>query len=64
MKDINYWERFLMTGSVSDFLSYKNALRDVDTDQGSDKQDIVGKDKSGGQSHAGVYGSYRDGFKG
>lgn len=64
MKDINYWERFLMTGSVSDFLSYKNALQDLETDQKEDRQVFVGKDRSGEQSHAGLYRDYGNGFKG
>lgn len=55
MKEINYWERFLATGSVSDFLSYKKK----DANSG----DLAGEDKSGGQSHAGIYGNDGDGFK-
>ena len=62
MKDINYWDRFMMTGSVSDFLSYRNALRE--TEQEEDSQDSVEKDRSGEQSHAGLYRDYRDDFKG
>ena len=61
MNDINYWDRFLMTGSVSDFLAYKNALEDAgeSADQGFREED-----KSGGQTHAGVYRDYGNGFKG
>ncbi|MDE7019673.1 MAG: hypothetical protein K2P23_02040 [Lachnospiraceae bacterium] len=61
MKDINYWERFLLTGSVSDFLSYKNALKDAKVDKNTN---FVEEDKSGGQSHAGIYRDYGNGFKG
>ena len=64
MKDINYWDRFMMTGSIKDFLSYRNSLQDADTDQEEDKQDIAGEDRSGEQSHAGLYSDYRDDFKG
>lgn len=64
MKDVNYWERFLMTGSVSDFLSYKNALQDIGTGEKEDKQFFAGKDGSGEQSHAGLYRDYGNGFKG
>lgn len=60
MKEINYWERFLLTGSVSDFLSYKNALRDAEADKDGN---MAGEDKSGGQSHAGIYRDYGNGFK-
>lgn len=56
MKETNYWEQFLTTGSVSDFLSYKNAQKDGD-------KDSVKEDKSGGQSHAGIYRDYGNGFK-
>ncbi|MCM1173816.1 MAG: hypothetical protein NC341_02060 [Blautia sp.] len=61
MKEINYWDRFLMTGSVSDFLSYKNAVRDREKDK---EEEFVAKDRSGGQSHAGVYRDYGNGHKG
>lgn len=61
MKEINYWDRFLMTGSVYDFLSYKNAQRDAENVKAEDF-DI--EDKSGGHSHAGIYRDYGDDFKG
>lgn len=60
MNDINYWQRFLMTGSVSDFLSYRNALQDAE----KDRNDSVREDKSGGQSRAGIYRDYGNDFKG
>lgn len=61
MKEINYWDRFLMTGSVADFLSYKNAQEDSGSEgmlRGAEK------DEAGGRSHAGVYRDYGNGFKG
>ncbi|MDE7016088.1 MAG: hypothetical protein K2P65_00735 [Lachnospiraceae bacterium] len=61
MKEINYWDRFLMTGSVADFLSYKNALEDAGSEEA---QDNAKKDEAGGRSHAGVYRDYGNGFKG
>ena len=64
MNDINYWNRFMMTGSISDFLSYKNVLSDTEADHKEDKQDIAGKDRSGEQSHAGLHRDHRDDFKG
>ena len=64
MNDINYWDRFMMTGSISDFLSYKNALHEAATDQIDNRKDLVEKDRSGEQSNAGLYRDYRDDFKG
>lgn len=64
MNDIDYWERFLTTGSVEDFLSYKNAQQDVEADQKKDGQNLAGKGRSGGQHHAGLYRDYGNGFKG
>ena len=61
MKEINYWDRFLMTGSISDFLSYKNALKDVEM---SETESFAGEDKSGEHSHAGIYRDYGNDFKG
>lgn len=60
MKEINYWDRFLMTGSIYDFLSYKRAQKDA-KDVEADGFD--GKEESGGHSHAGIYRDYGDGFK-
>lgn len=62
MKDINYWERFMQTGSINDFLSYKNALRETDSVQ--EKKDFSEKGGLGEVSHAGLYGAYGDDFKG
>lgn len=64
MKEVNYWERFMMTGSISDFLSYKNALQDMETDQKKDRHQGAVEVRSGDGSHAGLYGAYRDDFKG
>ena len=61
MNEINYWDRFLVTGKVDDFLSYKKAQQDVKS--GIAESDAK-EDKSGGHSHAGVYRDYGNGFKG
>lgn len=61
MKEINYWDRFLMTGSVNDFLSYKNALREAENDKADG---FEGEDGSGEHSHAGLYRDYGNDFKG
>lgn len=58
MKAINYWDRFMITGKIDDFLAYRDA---------ADKEQIKkyeGKERSGEHSHAGEYTGYRDGFKG
>ncbi len=57
MKEINYWEQFMHTGKVSDFLAYKNATRD-------EKNTRDRENESGEHSHAGVYRDYGNGFKG
>lgn len=64
MKEVDYWERFMMTGSVSDFLSYKNALQDMEEDRKKDKHKGTLEVRSGDKSHAGLYGAYRDDIKG
>lgn len=61
MNEINYWDRFLMTGSVHDFLSYKNALREVENGR---SESFAGEDESGEHSHAGLYRDYGNDFKG
>ena len=61
MNDLNYWERFLMTGSVEDFLAYKGVLKDdaAGGDGGRNRKEGVEE-----ASHAGIYRDYRDDFKG
>ncbi len=54
MKEINYWEQFMATGKIDDFLAYKNVVRD----EGTDKEDAEE------HFHAGDYRDYGDGFKG
>lgn len=58
MKEINYWEQFMMTGKIDDFLAYRNAQRDTQF------ENCERKDESGEHSHAGVYRDYGNGFKG
>ena len=61
MNDLNYWERFLMTGSVKDFLAYKGVPMDnaVPEDGGLDETEGAGE-----ASHAGIYRDYGNDFKG
>ncbi|MCD7724841.1 MAG: hypothetical protein LUI12_04720 [Clostridiales bacterium] len=58
MKAINYWEQFMATGRIEDFLAYKNAVRDTQPEEGR------GREESGEHSHAGFDRDYGDGFKG
>ena len=55
MKEINYWEKFMATGKIEDFLAYKNVARQAEA--GEDK-------RSKEQFHAGDHRDYGDGFKG
>ena len=58
MNEINYWERFMTTGKIDDFLAYKNAEEDP-RPYGCER-----KEESGEHSHAGIYTEYGNGFKG
>ena len=62
MNDLNYWERFLMTGSVQDFLAYKGVLRDDDVASKDSRPDE--EEGAGEGSHAGIYRDYGNDFKG
>lgn len=58
MNEINYWEKFMATGKIDDFLAYRNAVED--TRQGR----CENKEESGEYSHAGIHTDYGNGFKG
>ena len=58
MNEINYWEKFMSTGKIDDFLAYKNAMRDTQPLSCESKED------SGEYSHAGIHTDYGNGFKG
>ena len=58
MKEINYWEQFMTTGKIDDFLAYRYAQRDKQA------EDCERKEESGEHSHAGIYRDYGNGFKG
>ncbi len=55
MSEINYWEQFMATGKIEDFLAYKNAARQEEPEKAGETKEY---------SHAGDYGDYGDGFKG
>ncbi len=61
MNEINYWERFMNTGKIDDFLAYRNAEEEAQT---YGTMDCEGQKKSGEHSHAGVYTDYGNGFEG
>ena len=58
MKEINYWDKFMITGRIDDFLAYRNAAQDEKIET------CGGKEGSGEHSHAGIYTDYGNGFKG
>lgn len=58
MNEINYWERFMATGKIDDFLAYRNAEEDAQS------IDCERKEESGEHSHAGIYTNYGNDFKG
>lgn len=55
MKEINYWEQFMATGKIEDFLAYKNAVRNGEEEERKQSEE---------QFHGGDYGDYGDGVKG
>lgn len=58
MNEINYWDKFMETGKIDDFLAYRNAAEDTrPKGRGSKKE-------SGEHSHAGMYTDYGNGVKG
>lgn len=56
MKDLNYWEQFLNTGKIEDYLSYRKEISAVEagTDRNEDK---------GAEPDAGTGQCYRDNIK-
>jgi hypothetical protein len=58
MKAINYWDKFMITGKIDDFLAYRNAAQVERTDKDEKEE------RSGEHSHAGEYTGYGNGFKG
>ncbi len=58
MNEINYWEKFMETGKIDDFLAYRNAAEDT---RAMARRETEGL---GEHSHAGLYRDYGDGAKG
>lgn len=58
MNEINYWEKFMETGKIDDFLAYRNAAKDTRVMARGEKESL------GEHSHAGIYRDYGDGVKG
>ena len=58
MNEINYWDKFMASGKIDDFLAYRNAADDTQT------QRCENKEESGEHSHAGIHTDYGNGFKG
>lgn len=57
MKETDYWEKFMATGRIDDFLAYRNA-----EDAQAHSRDS--RETAGEHSHAGIYTDYGNGFKG
>ncbi len=55
MKGLNYWEQFMSTGKIEDFLAFKDASRQEEREENEQSEE---------HSHAGDYRDYGDGFKG
>ena len=62
MNEINYWNRFMATGKIDDFLAYRNAAEKAETPHAEDPGE-AGED-AGEHAHAGAYTDYGNGFKG
>ena len=58
MNEINYWEKFMATGKIDDFLAYRNAMEDTQP------LSCENKEESGEHPHAGIHTDYGNGFKG
>ena len=57
MNEINYWDRFMSTGKIDDFLAYRNAMGDAQP------SGCENKEASGEHSHAGIHTDYGNDFK-
>lgn len=55
MNEINYWQQFLNSGSVEDYLHYKDTFRQ--------SEHVTNSGNSGAESHAGVHRDNGNGFK-
>lgn len=53
MKNVNYWDHFLSTGKIEDYLAYR---KEASTDAGKQQEEGAG-------THAGTGQSYRDGAR-
>lgn len=63
MKERNYWQQFLSTGSIDDYLSFRNSQEETDvsgpdTDKVPDGSTVVGDNP-----YAGIYKTNRNGFE-
>lgn len=55
MKGLSYWEQFMTTGKIEDFLAYKNAARQEEGEAMRESEEEL---------DAGGHGTYRDDYKG
>lgn len=59
MKELNYWEQFLNTGSIEDYLRYKTTCSSKE----DDRSERPTSQTVGENSYAGVCVSYGNDFK-
>lgn len=75
MKEINYWQQFVTTGKIEDYLQYRANTKDVDCEQGSalpkegasftgSFRENAGHERQGGAAYAGLRGSDGHGAQG
>ena len=64
MKETNYWQQFMNTGSISDYLNYKNESNGVSSSSAFSGEWTSGTVKDVGvNSYAGVCSSNGNSFK-
>ena len=64
MKEINYWQQFMNTGSISDYLNYRNVCNEGSTGTSDSGERTSGTVRDVGvNSYAGVCSSNGNNFK-
>ena len=64
MKEINYWQQFMNTGSINDYLNYRNSCNDINGGDLFSGERASGSVRDVGvNSYAGVCSSNGNNFK-
>ena len=61
MKNVSYWDKFMRSGSVEDYLKFKSCMREEEAGTGAKAKD--GREE-GEYPHAGFYHGNGDDIKG